>query len=92
MADVKTEMTASSEVARTPADLTLDTSGMCCPMPIVATRQAIDRIEVGQTMEVIATDPGSRVDIPAWAANTGHELLDTEQDDGTFRFRIRRTR
>ena len=72
--------------------LTLDTSGVCCPMPIVQTRQAIDQIEVGQILEVIATDPGSRVDLPAWAANTGHELLTAEQNGDGFRFLVRRVK
>jgi tRNA 2-thiouridine synthesizing protein A len=71
---------------------TLDTSGACCPMPIVQTRQAIDTVEVGEILEVIATDPGSRVDIPAWAGNTGHELLSAEEREDSFRFLIRRTK
>ena len=72
--------------------LTLDTSGACCPMPIVSTRQAIEKVEVGQVLEVIATDPGSRVDIPAWAANTGHALLAAEENDAGFRFLVRRVK
>lgn len=74
-----------------PVDLIVDTSGMCCPMPVVKAREAIGRLEVGQTMELIATDPGSVVDMQAWTKNTRHELLSSSQDDGTFRFHIRRT-
>lgn len=85
-------MTEVADVAHTPADLTVDTSGTCCPIPVVEARKAISRLEVGQTMELIATDPGSRVDMAAWTANTGHELLNTEQDGNTFRFLIRRAR
>lgn len=74
------------------ADLTVDASGMCCPMPVVEARKGVKSIEVGQTIELIATDPGIAVDMPAWAKNTGHEILSTTRDEQTFRFLIRRTR
>jgi tRNA 2-thiouridine synthesizing protein A len=61
-------------------------------MPVVQAREAMERLQVGQTMELIATDPGSGVDMPAWAANTGHELVSSEHNGATFRFIIRRAR
>jgi len=63
---------------------TLDASGLACPMPVVRTRQAIDQLEAGQVLEVISTDRGSLQDIPAWAASTGHRLV--EHNDGGDRF------
>jgi peroxiredoxin family protein len=42
-------------------------------------------------LEVIASDPGSKKDLPAWAQKTGNELLATrEEEDGTYRFYLRR--
>ncbi len=40
-------------------------------MPVIRARQGTDALEVGQTVELIADDPGARVDMPAWAKNTG---------------------
>ena len=85
-------MTEATDVATAAADLTVDTSGTCCPIPVVEARKAVARLEIGQTMELIATDPGSRVDMVAWTANTGHELLASQADGGTYRFLIRRKR
>jgi tRNA 2-thiouridine synthesizing protein A len=85
-------MTQAPHEAVTAAVRTLDTSGSCCPMPIVLTRQAITGVAIGEVLEVIATDPGSRVDFPAWARNTGHELLAAEDFDDRHRFLIRRTK
>ncbi len=69
---------------------TLDASGLACPMPVVRTRQAIDQIGSGEVLEVISTDRGSLQDIPAWAAATGHALIATDEQDGTYRFRIQK--
>ena len=71
---------------------TLDARGLKCPMPVVKTSQEIKKIEVGQVLELQATDPGSVADMIAWCKSTGNELLDRVTDNGVFRFYIRRTK
>ena len=74
------------------ADKMLDCTGLLCPMPVVKTKKAINDLEVGQVLEMIATDPGSIPDMEAWAKQTQHELLVAEElDGGKFRFLIRKT-
>lgn len=71
----------------------LDARGLMCPMPVVKTGQAIKEINVGDVLEVIATDPASKPDITAWAKMTGNELLKVEEEAGSttvYRFLIRR--
>ena len=59
---------------------TLDIQGQNCPMPVVKTKGAIDELEVGEVLEVLATDPGSMSDIKGWATSTsGVELVDQEE-------------
>ena len=73
-------------------DKTLDCCGLICPMPVVKTKRAIKGMEIGQILEMIATDPGSVPDMQAWENQTRHEvLLSEEQDDGKFRFLIKKT-
>ena len=73
-------------------DSTLDCRGQLCPMPIVKTNKALKTLEVGQILEMIATDPGSIPDMEAWAKQTRHELLlAQEEEDGTFRFLVKKT-
>ena len=73
-------------------DQVLDCKGMLCPMPVVKTNKALKKLEVGQTLEMIATDPGSMPDMEAWARQTEHELVEAEDvGDGTFRFLIKKT-
>jgi len=71
----------------------LDARGLMCPMPVVKTGQAIKEINVGDVLEVLATDPASKPDITAWAKMTGNELLKVEEQAGNpaeYRFLIRR--
>lgn len=67
---------------------TLDVKGLGCPMPVVKTRLAIDKLEAGQVLEVLATDRGALVDIPAWAEATGHRLLETRDEPDQLVFLI----
>jgi tRNA 2-thiouridine synthesizing protein A len=71
-------------------DLTIDAKGQKCPMPVLLTSRGIKKIEPGQVMLVEATDGGSRSDIPAWAKDTGNELLEASSEDGVFRYLIRK--
>ena len=74
---------------------TLDTRGLLCPLPVIRTQDRIRALPHGTELEVIATDPGTRQDIPAWCRVHGHSLVsqDTVEGDAgggrTYRFRIR---
>lgn len=73
-------------------DKTLDCTGLLCPMPVVKTNKALKELQVGQILEMIATDPGSLPDIEAWARQTRHELLAAQKlEDGKFHFVIRKS-
>lgn len=71
---------------------TLDVKGQSCPMPIVKAKQAIDDLEAGDVLEVIATDSGSMSDIQGWADGTdGVELLGQVEDDDLYTHYVKRT-
>ncbi|MFC6943226.1 sulfurtransferase TusA family protein [Salinirubellus sp. GCM10025818] len=71
---------------------TLDVKGLNCPMPVVKTKQAIDDLDAGEVLEVLATDSGSMSDIAGWADSTPRvELLDQHEDGDVFRHYVRRT-
>ncbi|HVN54831.1 MAG TPA: sulfurtransferase TusA family protein [Anaerolineaceae bacterium] len=72
------------------ADQTLDCSGLACPMPILKTKKAIDGLQVGQVLKMIATDPGSISDMDAWTKKTGHQLVATEQENNKFVFYVKK--
>jgi tRNA 2-thiouridine synthesizing protein A len=71
-------------------DQVLDCSGLACPMPILKTKKAVDALQTGQVLKMVATDAGSLPDVQAWTAKTGHELLGHEKDGEKFVFYIKR--
>ena len=71
-------------------DVTIDTFGLICPMPIVKTAKAINEMEIGQVLEVIANDPGIVNDLPMWCKSTGQEFISIEEKDGEYRGMVRK--
>ncbi|OAG27265.1 sulfurtransferase TusA family protein [Thermodesulfatator autotrophicus] len=72
------------------ADVTLDCKGLSCPMPLLKTKKAIQKLEKGQILEVLGTDPGSKNDIPGWCERSGHEFLGMKEESGYFVFYIKK--
>jgi tRNA 2-thiouridine synthesizing protein A len=73
-------------------DLFLDCKGLNCPLPVIKTKKAIETLAVGQVLQMVATDPGSKPDMAAWSRSTGHELLETREESGLFTFLVRKTK
>lgn len=71
-------------------DEVVDARGLMCPMPILAATKAMRRLEPGQVLKVLATDRGALSDIPAWAEDTGNELIEWHEEDGHLVFLIRK--
>jgi tRNA 2-thiouridine synthesizing protein A len=70
---------------------TVDARGQSCPGPLVALAKALKGAAQGDLLELFATDPGSKSDVPSWAEISGNELLQAETlDDGSFRYVVRR--
>ncbi len=72
-------------------DQVLDCQGLLCPLPVIKTNKAIKAMQIGQVLEMLATDPGAKPDMEAWAKQTGHELMQTQEDGQVFRFLFRKT-
>ena len=71
------------------ATTTLDTTGMNCPIPILTARKSIKAMAVGDTLEVLSTDPGSVKDFESFCRATGNPLLESsEESGGVFRYVI----
>ena len=68
----------------------LDARGLNCPLPILKAKKALKDISAGDTLKVIATDPGSINDFESFCRTTGNELLSSDQNDGEFTFLIKK--
>jgi tRNA 2-thiouridine synthesizing protein A len=69
---------------------TIDAKGQSCPGPLVTLAKAIKDASSGALFELLATDPGSKSDVPSWAELSGNELLETDESDGVYRYVIRK--
>lgn len=71
-------------------DVVLDARNLLCPMPVVKAGKQIRSLASGQILKILATDRGSIADFPAWAEDTGNELLEWHEEDGVFVFFVRK--
>jgi tRNA 2-thiouridine synthesizing protein A len=69
---------------------TLDAKGLSCPLPVVKARLEIDKLGSGDVLQVTATDPGSVADFESWTKMSGHELLESHEEDGVYTYLIRK--
>ncbi len=72
------------------ADKVLDASGLLCPEPVMLLHQSVRKMQVGETLEVIATDPSTQRDIPKFCHFLGHNLLSQSEDGGVFTYLIKK--
>ena len=72
------------------ANQTLDAKGLNCPLPILRAKKALQALSPGDTLEVLATDPGSVKDFQAFCNTTGNELVESSAEGKTYRFVLRR--
>ncbi len=63
-------------------DKTLDCSGAFCPEPVIRTAAQAKKMRPGQLLQVIGTDPGMQIDIPAWCFSHQHQLLEVKVCEG----------
>ena len=68
----------------------LDAKGLTCPMPLLKAKQALNRLAKGQYLRVLATDPGSVRDFQVFAKQSGHELVEFQQDQAHFRYLLKK--
>jgi tRNA 2-thiouridine synthesizing protein A len=69
----------------------VDCLGLACPIPVVRLARAVAAVEVGGLVELLADDPGARVDIPVWCRLKDHHLVaQHDRPEGGWRFQVRR--
>jgi TusA-related sulfurtransferase len=71
---------------------TLDCIGLYCPEPVFRTRQELDKMAVGEILEMLADDPAAEEDIKSLLKRTGHELLELRKKGDVLRFLIKKAR
>jgi len=68
----------------------LDCIGLYCPEPLFRTRQEIDKIGIGEVLEVLTDDPAAEEDLKRFAKRAGHEIVQFQKKEGVLHFLIKR--
>lgn len=68
----------------------VDARGSACPGPLLEAKKAIATVKVGEVLEILSNDPGTKNDIPVWAKKVGHDYMGHAEADGYERIFVRR--
>jgi tRNA 2-thiouridine synthesizing protein A len=71
-------------------DKVVDAKGQVCPMPIVNLAKGFKDLSSGQILALMATDPGAKKDVTAWAEKTGNVLLEMVEEGGVMTFYLKK--
>jgi len=71
-------------------DKELDARGLVCPLPILRTKKSLAEMTSGQTLKIIATDPGAVIDFQVFAEQTGNTLLSMSEADDEIIFFLKK--
>jgi TusA-related sulfurtransferase len=55
-------------------------------------KKGIGKVKVGEILEIVSSDSGTRNDIPVWAKKVGHEFLGYVEADGCDKLYIKRAK
>ncbi len=73
------------------ADITVDATGLFCPEPVMLLHNRFRDMQSGDTLLMTATDPSTTRDVPKFCLFLQHELLARDQQDGIYRYLLRKS-
>lgn len=71
-------------------DVELDACGLACPMPLLKMKQALNKMQPGQILKVLATDGGSQRDFNLFAQQAGHVILARSNENQVYTYFIKK--
>ncbi len=70
----------------------IDSRGSFCPGPITDLFKAYRSSQLGDVIELLATDPAATADVTAWVQKSGNELVDIIEEQGYLRIVVKITK
>ena len=83
-------LSCSPDMSENHSEITLDLSGLLCPLPVLKARKRLATLPVGSILKVITTDPMSTIDMPHFCTEQGHTLLEQAKHGDAFIYTIMR--
>jgi TusA-related sulfurtransferase len=70
----------------------VDARGSFCPGPLMELIRAVKEAQIGEVIEVLSSDQGSKRDIPLWVSKAGHILLSITEKEGYTSFLVKKAK
>ena len=71
-------------------DVTINTLGQLCPMPIILTSKKMKEMKSREVLEVLSDDAGIKKDMPAWCSSTKNEYIGLLEENGIYKAYVRK--
>lgn len=71
-------------------DVTVDARQLHCPMPLLKAKQALNRMQDGQILLVLATDSGSWRDMRQFVEQAKHQMLNASSENNEYSYTIKK--
>ena len=84
----RTKDTTNSDQGDRSALITLDLTGLKCPLPVLKARRQIGQMAAGAVLEVQVDDPAAPLDFDHFCHTGGHQLLKSTENNGVFIIRM----
>lgn len=68
----------------------LDALGLRCPEPVMMTRLTIRKMQAGETLLILADDPATTRDIPAFCRFMDHQLIASDTSALPYRYLLKK--
>ena len=72
------------------SDFVVDARGLRCPLPVIRLAAALRDLPLGARVELLASDPAARTDVPAFCRMRDQRLLETREETGHTAYLVER--
>ncbi len=71
-------------------DTTVDARGAACPGPLMELIKTVKSVDVGTVIELLSSEKGTTVDVPAWISKVGQEFIKTEKRENHWSLLVKK--
>ena len=72
------------------AEEILDVKGLTCPAPLVEARKKLNKMQVGEILEIVGDHGPSKKEVPEIMEELGHQILSITEESGVWHVKIKK--
>jgi len=71
--------------------LEIDAIGLLCPLPVLRLRKRLQPLASGDRIRLLADDPAAVIDVPHYCNESGHILINMQDNNGVLVFDVEKS-